>query len=202
MGDWITVTELGQTYGVSPRRVRAVLHHMGLLQPEGRHGRYRLASFAVERGYGKRIEKSKKSKWPFDVISPEGQQLITTSWHDTVADMDAEVTNHAGRASAAESLQSFRRKREEMSLSVMQAQQEVCWLCDYFPDLTNRDIAAILDVSEQLVGRYVNTRRKQRRELREKRDRSLPNPVDWEETLAMLKQMTKGAAAKSQQQAF
>jgi hypothetical protein len=187
-GDWITVTELGQAYGVSPRRVRAVLHHMGLLQAEGRHGRYRLATFAVERGYGKRIERSKKSRWPFDVVSPRGQELVATAWADTIADMDVEISNHAGRQSAGRRLQAYRLSRTKLGLSTMQPQQEVCWLCDHFPDLTNRDMAVLLDVSEQLVGRYVNTHNQQRREARRKLDEPLEGGADWTELLAMFRQ--------------
>jgi ribosomal protein S25 len=38
LGNWITVTELGERYGVGPKQVRTILHHMGLLQSEDRHG--------------------------------------------------------------------------------------------------------------------------------------------------------------------
>src|SRR5262245_51066722 len=34
LGNWVTVTEYGQTKGVGPVRVRAVLSRMGLLIPE------------------------------------------------------------------------------------------------------------------------------------------------------------------------
>ena len=83
LGDWITVTELGQRYGVSPRQARAILHHMGLLQPE--RGRYRLPRQAVEKGLGLRHDRP-RSGHPFDVISPLGQQLIAEVWAETVAD--------------------------------------------------------------------------------------------------------------------
>jgi ribosomal protein S25 len=38
LDNWITVTELGERYGVGPKQVRTILHHMGLLQSEDRHG--------------------------------------------------------------------------------------------------------------------------------------------------------------------
>lgn len=164
-GHWITVTELGEAYGVGRRKVRAVLHHMGLLQSEGRHGRYRLAPFAVEHGFGKRIDKPKRSKYPFDVISPEGQRLIRIAWDDTLADMDAELANKADRRIAHEALKAFQSKRSRN----LEAQEEVCWLRDHHSSLLNRDIALIVGVSEQLVGRYVATQNKQRADAQQKR---------------------------------
>jgi hypothetical protein len=32
MGNWVTVTELGQHYGLGPRKIRSLLYHMGMLR--------------------------------------------------------------------------------------------------------------------------------------------------------------------------
>jgi hypothetical protein len=108
LGDWITVTELGERYGVGSKKVRSILHHIGLLQSEGQHGRYRLTPRAVEQGLGKRIDRSRKSKWPFDVISPEGQRLIAMAWDEAVADLERERLNDPIVHAADVALQSFK----------------------------------------------------------------------------------------------
>jgi hypothetical protein len=180
-GNWITVSELGESYGVGSRRVRAILHHIGLLRPEGRHGRYRLTDTAVARGYGKRIDKAKRSKWPFDVISPAGQELIKEAWSDAVADLEATLSKSTVRAAARDALELFTQQRR----AAMTTQEEVCWLSDHYPDLTNHDIAVVIGMSQQLVGRYVARQKQKRDELRRERDRQLFAPVWWQELLAL-----------------
>lgn len=158
LGDWITVTELGEQYGVGSKKVRSILHHMGLLQSEGQHGRYRLTLHAVEQGLGKRIDKAKNSKWPFDVISPEGQRLIALVWRETVTDFERERLSEPIVRSADAALQAFKAQRS----SALETQQEVCWLLDHYRDLSLQQIADLLGVQRPLVSRYANLREKQR----------------------------------------
>jgi hypothetical protein len=35
LGNWITVTELGKQYGLGEKKIRSVLHHLGMLREEG-----------------------------------------------------------------------------------------------------------------------------------------------------------------------
>jgi hypothetical protein len=177
-GNWVTVTELGKAHGVGPRRVRAVLHHMGLLRSEGKHGRYRLAPFAVERGYGKRIDRPKRSKWPFDVLSPEGQRLIDETWEVTVADMQSDLEKDSSTGTASTALDHFKKARSRP----METQEEVCWLRDHQSGLTNTQIATVTGASEQLVGRYVALQLRQRQELR-RGIKNLPPQITWWEAL-------------------
>src|SRR4051812_14657644 len=109
IGEYVTITELGNKYRVGPKRVRTILHHMGVLAAEGR--RYRLPRAFVERGLGIRHDKP-RSGHPFDVLSPKCQALIAEAWTDTVADLDNEATRATRRARA--SLDGFRaiRRRE------------------------------------------------------------------------------------------
>lgn len=160
-GDWITVTELGSSYGVGPKRVRAILYHMGLLRPEGPHGRYRLTPTAVHRGFGKRHDRPKRGRYPFDVISPLGQTLIKQAWTDVVADLDGEVSGDPEVCEAQNALTIFQSSR----LSLMTTKEAVRWLNDFRRMLTQRQIASALEVSEQLVGRYLNQLRKERGKL-------------------------------------
>jgi hypothetical protein len=158
LGNWITVTELGERYGVGNKKIRSILHHMGLLQSEGQHGRYRLTPHAVEQGLGIRHDKPKKSKYPFDVISPEGQRLIALAWDETVADLDRERLNDPIVHAADMALQSFKARKA----TALETQQEVCWLLDHFDNLTFQQIADLLSVQRPLVSRYANLRKKQR----------------------------------------
>lgn len=158
LGHWITVTELGEQYGVGSKKVRSILHHMGLLQSEGQHGRYRLTPHAVQQGLGKRIEKSKRSQWPFDVISPEGQKQIASVWSQTVTDLEHDRMSDPLVQSAEAALQAFNARRS----TDMETQQEVCWLLDHYADLTLQQIASLLGVERPLVSRYAILRKKQR----------------------------------------
>ncbi len=153
IGEYVTVTELGEKYRVGPKRVRTILHHMGVLAAEGR--RYRLPRGFVERGLGIRHDKP-RSGHPFDVLSPKCQALIAEAWTDTVADLDSEDTRSMRRAKA--SLDAFRatRRRE------LTTQEAVCWLCDHFPRLLYRQIADILGVTPQLVSTFTKLRAKQK----------------------------------------
>ncbi len=150
LGNWITVTELGQKMGVGVRRVRAVLHHMGVLRPEGPHRRYRLTPEAVERGYGKRHDRPKKGRYPFDVISPAGQAIIDAAWVETVADYEADIRGDKIVREARDALDRF----EAMRGRSLTTREAVSWLRYHCPMMTNRQISRALDVSEQLVGRH------------------------------------------------
>ncbi len=157
LGDWITVTELGERYSVGRRKVRSILHHMGLLQSEGQHGRYRLSPKAVEQGLGIRHDNPRRSKYPFDVISPEGQRLIESIWDETVADLERERLDDPLVRSANAALQEF----QALSHTTMTTQEEVCWLIIRFPDLTYQQIANLLGVQRPLVSRYANLQKRQ-----------------------------------------
>jgi predicted XRE-type DNA-binding protein len=158
LGDWITITELGERYGVGSKKIRSILHHLGLLQSKGKHGRYRLTPHAVELELGKRIDKPKKSKWPFDVISPEGQRLIAAVWDETVADLERERLSDPIVHTADAALQTFKAQRA----SSLETQQEVCWLLDHFDTLTFQQIADLLGVQRPLVSRYASLQKEQR----------------------------------------
>ena len=151
IGDWITVTELGQRYGVGSRKIRAILHHMGLLQAE--KGRYRLPHWAVAKGLGTRHDRPKSGR-PFDVISPLGQKLIGEAWEVTVADYEASLRAEAGVEEAKSALEAFKARR----LHSMTTQEEVCWLLDHVRDIPYERIAKVLEVDRALVSRYAQRR--------------------------------------------
>ncbi|MFT4115970.1 hypothetical protein [Bradyrhizobium sp.] len=166
LGEYMTVTELGDKYGVGPHRVRTILHHMGVLAAEGR--RYRLPRAFVDTGLGIRHDKP-RSGHPFDVLSPKCQALIAEAWDDTVAALDNEAAPTMDRAKAA--LDTFRatRRRE------MTTQEAVCWLCDHHPRLLHRHIADILGVTPQLVSKFTTLRAKQINIARNAKARPVPN---------------------------
>jgi DNA-directed RNA polymerase specialized sigma subunit len=90
-----------------------------------------------------------------------------------IADEIAETTDtHA----ASIALKAFQETRREP----MTTQEEVCWLRDHYPDMTNTDIAKVLGVSKQLVGRYVKQAEKQRRiqQLRLEQQIGVKEPKD------------------------
>ncbi|KFC68885.1 hypothetical protein FG93_03507 [Bosea sp. LC85] len=150
-GDWITVTELGQRYGMGPRKVRAILHHMGVLGREGRS--YRLSRQLVDQGIGLRHDFT-RSGHAFDVISPKGQGIISSVWSETVTDYEAEAASSDLVATVREALSAFEAGRREP----LGTSGEVRWVLDHFPDIKLNVVAKALEVSPALVTRYANQR--------------------------------------------
>jgi hypothetical protein len=169
MGDWLPLTELGQVYRQGPKQIRTILRKMGVLVVEGadRHQRHRLAPWVMQRGWGKRIEARRGRRFPFDVVGPDLQQWIADRWEATVSELEQEATAPSLAARAA--LHQFTTSRSE-ALSV---QQSVCWLADYFPQLTQNEVAMVLDVTQQLVAKYQNIRSAHRRRAWELRTMDL-----------------------------
>lgn len=161
MGEWITVTELGERYGVGRNKVRAVLHRMGLLQSEGKWRRLRLTPEAVAQGLGKRHDKPKNGKYPFDVISPAGQAFIADNWREATSRLEADTREDPKMNEAKDALTAYALHRSFHRLSEMTPQMRVCWLIERFPMLTFEQVAAVVGVTHQLVSRYAETRRKQ-----------------------------------------
>jgi hypothetical protein len=117
-GNWITITELGERYGVGQREVRTILRRLGVLVVEGTssHQRHRLAPWVVRQGGGKRIEK--RGTYPFDVLSPEMQEWIDQRWSTTLRAITDEAT--APSLAAREALASFNNSRLRGPLTVQQ----------------------------------------------------------------------------------
>lgn len=151
IGDWITVTELGQRHRVGPRKVRAILHHMGVLAKEGRS--YRLPRDLVESGIGRRHDKS-KSGHAFDVISPKGQRLIDAMWSHTVEDYEADCRRDRSVQLIRDALAAFKANRTDD----LGTAGEVRWIEDHFPGTLHKTIAEVLEVSPALVTRHMQQR--------------------------------------------
>lgn len=166
LGEWITVTELGTSYGVGSKKVRVILHHIGVLAQEGR--RYRLPHHLVEAGIGFRND-NPKSGFPFDVISPEGQRLIASVWSEAAEDYEADCRRDAEVPLIRASLAAFKTTR----LSPVDTRQEVYWVLDHFRDTLFQTVAAALEVSPALVSRFVAERRSRKEALRRKRSEPL-----------------------------
>jgi len=151
LGEWMTITELGERYGVGPKKVRAVLHHMGLLSPE--KGRYRLSQSMAERGFGRRHDRP-RSGYPFDVLSPLAQRCINEIWEETLADYEAEQRGDVDVINASNALEAFRADRQHE----MVTQESVCWVLAHYPRLTFQQVADVVEVDRALVSRYAMRR--------------------------------------------
>ena len=182
IGDWVTLTELGELYGVSRIRVRAVLRQMGFLYVTGgqAHQRHRLTPWVVQAGYGKFIPAKKASRrYPFDVISPAGQQWISERWAGAVTALDAQASKPL-LSEARVALDAFQQRPGRTPLKV---QGQVLWLRDHFRDLTDTDIANVIGVTQQLVSRYTSLQRTQL----EARRHALRAPL-WETVKVQLRE--------------
>jgi hypothetical protein len=161
-GDWITIAELGALHGLGRRQTTEVLRVMDVLQIETKEAtsRHRLAEWFVKKGYGKRLHR-KHDRYPFDVLSPSGQQWIEELW--PLAIEEIETRKKAGPvAEAMASLKLFKEDRKEMSVEM-----EVYWLADHFPMLTETQMATVLSVSQPLVHRYLSKRQRELKRWRE-----------------------------------
>lgn len=168
IGDWITITELGQRYGVGSREIRAILHHIGVLAQEGH--RYRLPRHLVDEGIGQRHD-FPRSGHAFDVLSPLGQQLVASVWDEAVADYRAERDKEALVVSIRRTLALCKaNRRDDLGTA-----GEVRFLLDHFEDVQLNTIAAALDVSPQLVSRHAARREAQHSFIKRWRARELPS---------------------------
>jgi predicted XRE-type DNA-binding protein len=159
-GDWITIRELGEVFGLGRRQTTTVLRKMGFLQVKGggSNSRHRIADWVVEKGWGKRL-KRKRDKYPFDVIGPQAFEWIKERW--------AEALSAVERERLTEPVQQAREALDEYLAyrgSDTSVQMMICWLADFFPALTQKQIGTVLDVSQPLVSRFLAIRAKQRSE--------------------------------------
>ena len=101
LGNWVTVTEYGAAKGAGPRQTRAILSRLGLLQEElelsnagrSRVARRRITHEAVRAGLGKRIYPTKPGSYPFDVLSPQGQEWVDQRWGEAVRSFKTEMSS-------------------------------------------------------------------------------------------------------------
>lgn len=157
LGVSMTLTEFTDSMGVSMRLGRSILLEMGLLQSEG--GRLRLKPEYQAAGLGMRLHK-RGSRYPFDVLFPAGQTWAKERWSSAEAVVEARRGGVAGDA-----LRSYREWRAHQLAGArepMTTQMEVCWLLDHFPELTTREIAGVLLVSESVVKKWSALRSHQR----------------------------------------
>lgn len=173
LGDWITVAELATSHGFGRRQATEVLMKLDVLQPEteGRVTRHRLAAWFVEEGYGKRL-KRKRDKFPFDVLSPAGQDWINERWDDAVATIRRAKEDEPIKLAAA-ALDRFKSDR----LGEMTVQMQICWLADFFPELTQVMIALVVGVSQPLVSKFLGIRSSQRAKAVKSKASPLPEVV-------------------------
>lgn len=174
IGNWITITELGERHGVGRREVRTVLRKMGFLHVEGgrSHQRHRLSGWVTERGWGKRLQrKHRKQTTPFDVIGPEAQDWIAQRWSSTVEEIEASRASSLRHVRNV--LDEFARKRnnyrDEIGCDHMSIQEKVIWFTDHHPQLTQVEIASVVEVTQQLAGRYLSIRTDQIRRAKERK---------------------------------
>lgn len=153
-GQWMTLTEFTALMGVPMRLGRAILMEIGLVEIEG--GRIRLKREFEQRGYGRRL-KTKRARFPFDALSPVGQKYARERWGAAAAKVMAERSAEADVVAARDALDCFSR----MHKVDMTTQMSVCWLLDHFPNLSNRKIARVLDVTEAIVHKWVAKRNRQ-----------------------------------------
>lgn len=155
-GDWITISELGEVMGAGKRETRTILREMGFLVVEGsaRNTRHRLASWVMEREWGRRI--TRKGSYPFDVIGPDARRWVEERWEDAAQG----VRDLCPEAQTAKShLVAFLSRRRNPD---MPPQEQVCWLCDFYPGLSQSEKGRIIGISQQLVSRFEEVRSRQR----------------------------------------
>lgn len=162
-GDWITLTEFAQLKGVGSRQVRTMLLEVGFLQSEGqgRSLRLRLATWVTERGWG--IRQRSYRGTPFDVIGPDARHWIEARWDGALA--ASNDLSPLGQT-AADHLRAFRDCRIDPDMPV---QQQVCWMADHYPTLSQTEKARIIGVSQQVVSKFEAIQRRQRAGLVAKR---------------------------------
>ncbi|OOG68188.1 hypothetical protein B0E45_17830 [Sinorhizobium sp. A49] len=181
-GEWKTITEVAYTFGIGSRKFRTVLRKLDFLQLEyvGGDWRHRLAPWVTDQGWGKRLRRDQGDRsTPFDVVSPEAQGWIEERFPSVLAEMEAEVSPEVKAAVTA--LDDFRAARNEYRANLqdgkeMSVEEMVRWLSDFFPKLSQPEIATALNVSRQLVSRHQDQRSRSLKYALAKRG-SKPGPI-------------------------
>lgn len=183
LGDHRPLTEVAIALGIGPRKFREVLLAMGLVSreldtagsqfrnaetgdgfiPAGAKFRHRLTPWAVESGFGYRMDNVgfafDPEKTPFDVLSPLGVEYVND--HLTAALAKLNEPTHAMR-SAMEDLAAFEATRR----GPLDNHGRVLWLDDHHPNLPASDVAGALGITDRLVRRWREARDKQLAGLR------------------------------------
>lgn len=167
MGNWVTITELGEMLGAGSRETRTILRKMEFLQIEdtATKTRNRLCPWVVQRGWGKRIETNRSR--PFDVVGPAGQAWVAERWHQIVEELRASKSALSWEAAAALNDNLSWRHRP------LPVELQVFWLADHFPTITQVEIASIINVTQPLVHRYLRRRSARLASLRAKKEKAL-----------------------------
>lgn len=162
LGEHRTLSEVSDMFGIGYRTFRQVLLAMDLLQREwdtrAQRHRNRLAPWAVNSRLGMRHDRHAferdSARTPFDVLSPEGVEYIQDHLEETYKKM---------KAPSPDLLKARAQLKEADSRRVrpMDAEGQVGWLTAHCPNLTPKDIAAIAEVSDSLVRRYIDRREAQ-----------------------------------------
>lgn len=162
-GEWITLAELAQFLNTGRRQMTTVLREMDFIQLEGtgKNCRHRLRDWVLAAGWGKR-NRRKSDNMPFDVVSPQGVHWVLSRWQGAKIAVD-ERRNVRPVNEARQSLLDFQTTRNREGMA---AQEQACWLADHFPTLSHHHIADALDVSRQLVDRFMKARHRHLTEAR------------------------------------
>ncbi|WP_181705316.1 hypothetical protein [Chthonobacter rhizosphaerae] len=161
LGNWITVSEYGWSKELGPRQIRQILHHAGLLTPEGRHGHYRLPRYMVAKGLGKRHDRPVKG-YPFDVLSPACQALLDQEWGFIYRSYLDDEGHGSAVARATTALAHYERDRKEANMTDLNGHGRVLWLVDHFPDLPQTAMADVAGIAQKNVSKYLKCRKEQR----------------------------------------
>lgn len=182
IGEWKTITEVADTFAIGSRKFRAILRRLDFLQLEyvGKDWRQRLAPWVTDQGWGKRLRREQNGRsTPFDVVSPEAQVWIKERLPSALAEIEAEVSPEVAAAVAA--LDDFRTTRNEYRAKLkdgkeMSVEEMVRWLSDFYPKLSQPEIASALHITQPLVSRYQDQRSKALKYALSKRG-SKPGPI-------------------------
>jgi hypothetical protein len=157
-GNWITIAELAELFGVGRRQASTILREMDFLVVvgSGKNSRHQIAPWVSARGWGQ-TNRRMTDKYPFDVISPEAVQWISERWSKAAAAV-RERTHDGPVAEAASALEDFKTTRDRNGMSV---EGQARWLIDHFPHLTHQQISDVLSVTRQVIDRYMKVRQRQ-----------------------------------------
>ena len=166
IGEHLTFTEAAQRFNVARSSLIKILLHLGLCQKEfdevaGEH-RYRLHPSAQKKGLGYRIM---GPHGPFDVLAPTALEWIEA---DLKALLPA-TTLDKPTIAALQALDRFEATRTER----LDVEGRVRWLWDHVPNLSVRQVAKGLGVSERIVHHYLKKRDDQLRRALKRRFRPL-----------------------------
>lgn len=154
LGIHYTITEAAEQLETTGNYFRKALVHAGILQSEldgnGEKRRLKLTETHLHKRTGLHCSGMSGN---FVVLTPKGMEEAINALRKY-----AEFIANGPERLAVQCLHLYESHRHKNGLSALSSRMKVCWLADYFPDLSQVQVARIVLIGKGCVSKYLGQR--------------------------------------------